>query len=795
MRTSSSPLESRAPGERMRVRGLVQGVGFRPTVWRIARACGLSGTVLNDSSGVLIHVFGDPAARQRFVEQLRREAPPLARIDAIERTAVADTVAPPAFSIAPSAAGEIHTGVVPDTASCSACVEESLEPGNRRYRYPFSNCTHCGPRFSIVGSVPYDRANTSMATFPLCSACQREYDDPADRRFHAQPNACPACGPHVWLEYGDGRPFQRDTDDEVIVTAGRSLQRGSILAIKGLGGFHLACDATLGEAVACLRRRKRRYHKPFALMARDPDIVRRYCRLSAAEESLLRHGAAPIVLLGIEGPSRVAPEVAPGQRTLGFMLPYTPLHHLLLRELDRPIVLTSGNLSHEPQCIGNGQARERLSPIADYLLLHNRDIVNRVDDSVVRVMDAMPRLLRRARGYAPVPLPLPGGFEKAPPLVALGGELKSTFCLVKDGQAVLSQHMGDLEDAVTYDDYCRNLELYLDLFEHAPERLVVDRHPEYLATKFGRDWAEREDLGLETVQHHHAHMASCMVENGLPLRSPAVLGVMLDGLGMGDDGTFWGGEFLLADYTGYRRLAAFRPVAMVGGIQAIREPWRNTYAHLVAALGTGRWRRDFAEAEPVRFLEGKPLAMLDAMLEKDINCPRASSCGRLFDAVAAAVGICRDEITYEGQAAMELEACLDDAVSAVADGEPAYRFSLTPAHDFHWLSCERLWPALLEDSRMQTPRRLMVARFHRGLAQAIVSTVSVLRQRCGERPVNKVVLSGGVFQNRVLFELVVRGLKETAFEVLTHRQVPANDGGLSLGQAAIGAARALQIQQ
>ena len=444
-------------GSQIRVRGLVQGVGFRPTVWRLATDCGLSGEVLNDSDGVLIRAWGNSGAIGVFIRRLKAEAPPLARIDTIERGPLRGRCSADGFRIAASTYGEVHTGVVPDCATCPACVEETMQPLSRRYHYPFTNCTHCGPRLSIVNAIPYDRGNTSMATFDLCDACQAEYDDPADRRFHAQPIACPVCGPRVSFEHADGTPFTLEGSDP-IEAARRLLLEGSIIAIKGLGGLHLACDATNPGAVTSLRARKRRYHKAFALMARDARVIQRYCMLSPEELALLASPAAPIVLCAANGPERLPDAVASGLNTLGFMLPYTPLHHLLLGSVDRPIVLTSGNVSDEPQCIGNQQARERLRGIADYLLLHDRDIVNRVDDSVLRIMDGAPRILRRGRGYAPASIPLPPGFERAPSILALGGELKNTFCLIKDGQAIISQHQGDLEDAATYRDYRRNLE-------------------------------------------------------------------------------------------------------------------------------------------------------------------------------------------------------------------------------------------------------------------------------------------------------------------------------------------------
>jgi hydrogenase maturation protein HypF len=763
-----------APGEAIRVRGLVQGVGFRPHAFRLAADCGLCGEVWNDAEGVLVQIWGPEVARRRFRRRLRDEAPPLARIDTLE-TLPLSAPPPRGFRILASHAGAVRTGVVPDAATCPACLAEIRDPDDRRHRYPFTNCTHCGPRLSIVRRIPYDRAGTSMAEFTMCRACQAEYADPTDRRFHAQPNACACCGPKVWLEGA------RAAGAEPIAAARALLAAGEIVAIKGVGGFHLAADATDAEAVQRLRARKRRYHKPFALMAGGLEVIQRYCAVNEDERALLESPAAPIVILAADGPERVAADVAPGQRTLGFMLPYTPLHHLLLEGLDRPIVLTSGNLSEEPQCTGNEAARAKLSGIADHLLMHDRAIVNRVDDSVIRVMDGAPRVLRRARGYAPAPLPLPEGFASAPALLAMGGELKSTFCVVQDGRATLSQHIGDLEDAATYADYRASLALYRSLLEHDPLIIAVDQHPDYLSTKLGRE------LGHEVVavQHHHAHIAACLAENGVSLAAGPVLGVALDGLGYGEDGTIWGGEFLLADYRGCTRLAHLRPVPMVGGVQAIREPWRNAYAQIRAALGWERFAREHADLELCADLRNRPLATLDAMLAKGLNCPLSSSCGRLFDAVAAALGICRAQACYEGQAAIELEASVDAAaLDAAGDGYP---FVIERAGGQSVLDPGPMWPALLADLARGTPVPVIAARFHLGLTEAILELVCALSRG----RVDTVALSGGVFQNRLLFERVSGGLRERGFSVLSHRLVPANDGGLALGQAAIAAARAL----
>ncbi len=771
-------------GQAIRVRGLVQGVGFRPTVWRLARECGLRGDVRNDGEGVLVRALGDTEAIDRFCRRLLNECPPLGRIDSLERSTLGEPLDAEDFRIVASDAGEVHTGVVADATTCDACRSEIFDPANRRYRYPFTNCTHCGPRLSIVRGIPYDRANTSMTVFPMCPDCEREYGDPADRRFHAQPNACPVCGPRVWLQDAKGTAIEYSEPD-AIAAADRLLADGWILAIKGIGGFHLACDACNEQAVAALRKRKNRYRKPFALMARDLDVIRGYCQVSARESDLLGSTAAPIVLLETGAGAKVAADVAPGQSTLGFMLPNSPLHHLLLANWGRPLVMTSGNLSEEPQCIANREAGERLAGLADYYLLHDREIVNRVDDSVLRLMDGRPRFLRRARGYAPTPLPMPPGLEGAPPVLAMGGELKNTLCLLKDGQAILSQHLGDLEEARTADEYQHTIGLYRALFQHRPDVVAVDMHPDYRPTRLGRELADREGLQLLTVQHHHAHIAGVMADNRRPLDAGPVIGIALDGLGYGPDGSLWGGEFLLADYRGYKRLARLKPAPMPGGTKAIQEPWRNTYAHLATHLGWVRFLDEFPGLELTEFLRRQPLDILSAMLERGINAPLSSSCGRLFDAVAAALDLSRAAVTYEGQAAIELEALAVGAGPVPGDGYP---FSVAEGEQTLSLDPSPMWSALLDDLQFGLDKGRVAARFHAGLAAACADLTARLAR---EHRVDTVALSGGVFQNRTLFEAVSQQLKQAGLRVLAHERVPANDGGLALGQAAVAAARSI----
>jgi hydrogenase maturation protein HypF len=763
-------------GESIRVTGTVQGVGFRPTVWRLARECGLKGSVRNDAEGVLIQAWGDDRALADFVRRLETEQPPLSHIEAIYRSPLdAELTVPADFSIDASQGGEARTGVAADAAVCPACLAEVLDPADRRYRYPFTNCTHCGPRLSIVRAIPYDRANTSMAVFPMCAACQAEYEEPADRRYHAQPNACADCGPRVWLEDGEGRRLQTEPDCDVVEQAGRLIRQGHIVAVKGIGGIHLACDAGDEMAVSRLRSRKRRYHKALALMARDLQMVARYAQVDEAEAELLKDRAAPIVVLQAAG-EPLAESVAPGQNSLGFMLPYTPLHHLLMQGMQRPIVLTSGNRSEEPQTIDNAEARQRLGEIADYFLLHDRDIVNRLDDSVLRLAAGRPRFLRRARGYAPQPIRLPEGFVEADQILAMGGELKNSFCLLQGGRAILSQHMGDLEDAATLRDYRHNLRLYRQLFDFVPQLIAVDKHPNYLSTQLGQAMAAEEGVELAEVQHHHAHIAACMAEQGLPMDTGKVLGVALDGLGFGNDGGIWGGEFLLADYREFERVAHFQPIPMLGGARAMREPWRNTLAYLCGLFDWEQVAQECADLAIIRYLNDKPLGNLLTMLDKGLNSPPASSAGRLFDAVAAAVGVCRDLAGFEGQAAIELEALAEPYFEQQA--EAVYGFDLCAGV----LSWKPLWRSLLRDLRAEVEAGIIAARFHQTVAQAVAETAHGL---CQQDDIRTVILSGGVFQNRLLLERTSHLLQQRGLQVLSPEHTPANDGGISLGQAVI----------
>ncbi|MDZ8095767.1 MAG: carbamoyltransferase HypF [Nostoc sp. DedQUE05] len=776
------------PTEEIRVSGTVQGVGFRPTVYRLAKACGLRGDVCNDGEGVLIRVSGSEKALTEFVARLQTECPPLAKINKLTRTPYEDELKFDNFVISTSVSNAIKTEITPDAATCPQCQKEIFDPFSRFYRYPFTNCTHCGPRLSIIRAIPYDRCNTSMSAFAICPECAKEYHDVENRRFHAQPVACHVCGPAAWLERADGKSvtasmFSMLDDVDAVCTL---LQKGEIVAIKGLGGIHLACDATQETVVQKLRQRKKRYHKPFALMARNIEVIEEYCSINAKEKELLTSSAAPIVLLQATGKKVVAPSIASKQNTLGFMLPYTPLHHLILRRMNRPIVLTSGNLADEPQCIDNEEAREKLGTIADYFLFHNREIINRVDDSVVRVLGDKVQTIRRARGYAPASISLPAGFHKVPQILAMGSELKNTFCLLREGEAILSQHLGDLENAAAFNAYQENLNLYLNLFEHQPEVIAIDKHPEYLSSKHGEELADTNKIKIYPIQHHHAHIAACMAENRISLDSPPILGIALDGLGYGDDSTLWGGEFLLADYRNFKRLATFKPVAMIGGEQAIYQPWRNTYAQLVAANLWNDCEQKYTDLEIVKFLKSKPLQLLNQLIDKKINSPPASSVGRLFDAVAAAIGIYRDECSYEGQAAIALEAIVD--VSSLNNDKETliYPFSFGFLDSIYCIDPRPMWQALLHDLQQQIPQTVIAAKFHQGLANAIVKMVQHLSQ---ENLINQVALTGGVFQNCILLEQVSKRLQILGIKVLTHSLIPTNDGGLSLGQAVIAAAQ------
>ncbi|SOB93497.1 carbamoyltransferase HypF [Rhodobacter maris] len=735
-------------GWQIRVRGQVQGVGFRPFVWQLAQARGLRGTVSNDAEGVLIRFLGDPGD---LVAALKAEAPPLARVDAVELSVAVFEAPPKGFEITLSGGPGAETRVTPDAATCPDCQAE-IHLSGRRQGYAFTNCTHCGPRFTILESLPYDRARTTMAPFEMCPDCRAEYDDPTDRRFHAQPIACPDCGPRLWLEVGGA-----EVEGDAIALAAARLQAGEIVAIKGLGGFHLACDAQNRFAIAELRARKGRPSKPLALMAREEDLEA-IVEVSPAARAALKDPAAPIVLMPSRG--TLPASVAPGMAELGVMLPYTPLHHLLIEAFSGVLVMTSGNLSGEPQVVSNDEAREKLASFADAFVMHDRAIARRLDDSVVR---ADPHaVLRRARGQVPGTLPLPPGFEGAPEVVAYGGQMKAALCLIKNGQALLGHHLGELDEALTWEAFLEADADYASLFDHHPKGVAVDLHPDYRATRHGGERAAREGLRLVAVQHHHAHLAACLGENLWPLRGGKVAGIVLDGLGLGPDGAIWGGELLLGDYNGFRRHAWLKPAALIGGDRAQMEPWRNALVRLDAA-GLG------ALADGL--FPSAPRDIARQMAAKGVNAPPSSSAGRLFDAVAACLGLCAVKQSYEGEAAMRLEALARRAKAA-----PEVRFG----NDGAEIDPAPLFRAI---ARGSDPAGLALAA-HVALAEAFATRARALVE---SGVAQAVALSGGVFQNALLVRLTVERLSDC--EVLVHRRIPANDGALAFGQALVAAAK------
>jgi hydrogenase maturation protein HypF len=778
-------------GARITIRGIVQGVGFRPFIYGLAGRHGVRGSVRNDSLGVEIAAFGEAAALDEFVEGIRTKHPPAARIYEL-RVEPIPFEAREAFVIEPSAVlDERFVPLSPDLATCPDCLRELFDPNDRRYRYPFINCTNCGPRFTIIRDIPYDRPKTTMDVFPMCADCEREYHDPVDRRFHAQPNACPACGPRVTLldENGD----ETGCDDPVRAAVDL-LRAGKVVAVKGLGGYHLACDATSDAAVGALRSRKWREDKPFAVMMRSLDEIGAYCVLDDTARELLTSVRTPIVLLGkrgvldehsaggspsvsLGGPALqrgearppLSEHVAPMQQRWGVMLPYTPVHHLLMDGVERPLVMTSGNVSDEPIAFRNDDALERLRGIADAYLVHNREIRTRCDDSVTTVFGARPYILRRSRGHVPEPLILPAAAPSH--VLAVGAELKNTFCLVRDNMYFVSHHIGDLENVQTlaaFEDSLRHMKrlLYVE-----PEVVVYDLHPDYLATKFALALSGVDKIG---IQHHHAQVLSCVADN-LPddptLVEGPVIGVAFDGLGYGDDGHIWGGEFLVFDTRDYRRVAHLDEVPMPGGTKAILEPWRMAVAHLHAVFG------DCVPALGIALTDGLDEAeygVLVQMIAKNVNAPPTSSMGRLFDAVSAIAGV-RRAIHYEGQAAIELEYYTDPRI----EGE--YCFDVEKAGDGRLIvSPAPMFEALVEDVRQGEPVNALSTRFHNGVARMMVEVCTRIREA---EALGTVALSGGVFQNRYLLTRAVKLLEEAGFRVLVHSRVPANDGGLSLGQA------------
>ena len=753
-------------GRRVHINGVVQGVGFRPFVYSLAQQYQLNGWVKNTSAGVEIEVSGPREALEAFTQDLQQKPPPLARIDVFQVETCSDNHYTEFSILHSEPIPGAFQPISPDISICSDCLSELFDPTDRHFRYPFVNCTNCGPRFTIIKDIPYDRPKTTMAPFEMCPDCAEEYHNPLDRRFHAQPVACPQCGPNIWLEFGEETLAEKD---DAIQKARTLLREGKILAIKGLGGFHLACNALNASAVAELRKRKLRVEKPFAVMMPSLEIVRQFCKVDEAEAELLTSRERPIVILERLPGTNIADEIAPGQHTLGVMLPYTPLHTLLFEQKeDFPpaLVMTSGNISEEPIATDNQEARKRLSSLADAFLMHNRDIHTRCDDSVMRTLtfkQVSQRIpLRRSRGYTPYPVHLPW---KVFPILAVGGELKNAFCLTRENYAFLSHHIGDLENYETLRAFQDGIAHIEQLFRIQPEAFAYDLHPDYLATRYVRERALKENLPAISTQHHHAHIASCMAENSLTGDRP-VIGVSFDGTGFGLDGAIWGGEVLVCDYTKFDRMLHLEYIPLPGGDKAVRQPARQALAWL-DALGID-WDVDLAA---VAFLKEQERIILRQQLNAKVNAPLTSSMGRLFDAVAALAGV-RQEVTYEAQAAIEFESLVDP------DCQDEYDFQIetgiiSPAPIIH---------AVVEDLKVQLPINRIAAKFHNTIARMVLESCYLLSKEIEN---TQVVLSGGVWQNMVLLNRTQQLLENANYEVYTHTKVPANDGGVALGQAVI----------
>jgi hydrogenase maturation protein HypF len=764
--------DTRVERKGIRVSGVVQGVGFRPFVYRVASEENLAGFIGNDTDGVTIELEGPAARIQAFLNRLTSETPSLARIDSVATSDLALTGESGFRIVASEVLGRVSTGIPADAATCADCLRELLDPADRRYRYPFLNCTNCGPRYTITRRIPYDRPQTSMAKFPMCSECQAEYDNPLNRRFHAQPNACWRCGPRVWLETREG--IQIESSDPVAETVERLL-RGEIMAIKGIGGFHLSVDATSEDAVTRLRQRKHRYGKPLAIMVRDLSAARALCDLTEEEETLLQSTARPIVLARARQHIGIASSVAPGIPWLGIFLPYAPLQHLLFADPRvKALVMTSANLSEEPIAIDNDEARSRLAAIADAFLMHDREILQRCDDSVAALVDNKPQIIRRARGFVPLAVPLS---LEAPPLLAVGGHLKNVLALARGKFAYQSQHIGDLENATSLQFFEECLHHLMNTFEIEPQTVVHDLHPGYLSTGWAKQWAGERGLRLIAVQHHHAHIAACIAEHAI---SGPVIGLSLDGTGYGTDGRIWGGEVLICSLENFERFAHLDYVSMPGGEAAIREPWRMAFGHLIAA--------GFSEEE-TRELVGateQESRVMARMIERQINVPMTSSLGRLFDA-AAAVILGRRKVDYEAQAAIELEGF------AVDEPDRLRRMGyvpelLAPAKDADGsmsLKIGPLWRAIVDDLRRGVPRSKIAAQFHSGVAEGFIWAAANARENTG---ISQLVMSGGCMHNRRLAKLLRSGLEEEGFKVFQQARISPGDGGVSYGQAAIAAA-------
>lgn len=751
----------------------MQGVGFRPFIYNLARRYDLTGEVFNDSRGVQITVQGIPASIESFENDIRIKSPPQSRITALETDIIDEQTSYTDFRIDVSAAGgDKSTAISPDLNVCPDCLRELFDPKDRRYLYPFINCTNCGPRYTIIRDIPYDRPKTTMASFQMCSRCQQEYDDPANRRFHAQPNACPVCGPQLSLYSSDRELIGKGGDAQknrgLFKVLAEHFEAGRIVAIKGIGGFHLACDATNEKAVAALRQRKYRQDKPFAVMFPDLNTIRDFCRINPAEIELLQSVARPIVLLRKSESRDVAYSAAPNNHYLGAMLPYTPLHYLIFRFWKRPLIMTSGNVSDEPIVYRNEELFDRLSSIADYFLVHDRMIHIRCDDSVTRIWESKPYILRRSRGYVPQELTIDRRFRRQ--VLACGPEQKNTFTLAKDRTVYISQHIGDLENYEVLKALEEGVTHFRSLFDLNPEIIAYDLHPDYLSTKYALDYQdENRDVRKIGIQHHHAHAVSCMIENGL---NHPVIALVLDGTGYGEDGTIWGGEFLIAEYNRYHRMGHLKTVAMPGAGAAIKNPWQMAVAFLYQVFAD-----DLLEFE-IPLLKAIPKESVQLILQlinSQQSLPITSSCGRLFDAVAALCGL-RYKVNYEGQAAVEFE----QSIQKISDD--SYDFYTSAEDSGIILNWDRMLKQVVADIEQRIPIGEIAVRFHNGLAGGLLKVAVAIRN---QTDINDVVLSGGVFMNIYLLSRLKKLLENKGFYVYTHSVVPCNDGGISLGQAVI----------
>jgi hydrogenase maturation protein HypF len=745
------------------IKGIVQGVGFRPFIHKLVKNYNLSGWVLNSNQGVEIEIEGKTEEINSFVNAIKEKLPPLAKIEKIEVSQL-PLVGYKEFSIKKSIVKEEDSFVLvsPDISICEDCLQELFEPHNRRFRYPFINCTNCGPRFTIIKDIPYDRKKTTMDNFKMCSLCQNEYDDIEDRRYHAQPNACADCGPQVSL-YQNKRKIE---GIDPIEKAVKLLKEGKIGAIKGLGGFHLACDATNNKAVARLRRLKNREAKPFALMSFSLEKITQYCKVGDKEKEWLVDRARPIVLLKKREDSVISTSVAPGNNYLGVMLPYTPLHYLLLKDNFTALIMTSGNITDQPIIADNLEALDKLDGIVDFFLTYDRDIFNRCDDSVVKIINDDNVFFRRSRGYVPHPIILDFKLKE---VLALGGELKSTIGFSKENYIFLSQYLGDLKSVETLEFFKESITSFKKMFKAKPEIIACDLHPDYLSTQYAEEMKVKKGFKIVKVQHHHAHIVSCMAENNVKEK---VIGVAYDGTGYGDDGNVWGGEFLLCDLKKYSRAGHLKYYPLPGGDKAIVEPWRMTYSYLYSIYGP---KAKTLDIDFNQRMDCNSLSIIEKMIDKNINSPLTSSCGRLFDAISSLIGI-KDEISYEGQAAMELESFCS---SGITEG---YKFRTYKEEEKFIIDPQEIFINIIKDLKKGLDKKIIAAKFHNTVAEFTVDLCGKIRENTG---INGITLSGGVFQNKYLTEKVIFSLEDKGFKVYIQRKVPPNDGGISLGQAVV----------